>query len=65
MSNANAGTPYELSTDKLTKNELAALIEHVIYRADGSTRSALAKVMPDAYQRLTNATPKTMAALTK
>jgi len=56
--------PNELATEKLTRNELAAMIEHVLYRADANQRATLARLMPDAYQRLTGATDENMESLT-
>ncbi len=56
--------PSDLNTHQLTRNELGAMLEHLMYRARGDTRSDLAKRMPDAYQRLMNLDDATMALLT-
>lgn len=55
--------PQDLNTHLLTRNELGSLLEHILYRADGSTRFQLASLMPDAYQRLTGASDETIAML--
>ena len=55
--------PDELRHDLLTRAELAAMIQHVLYKTDGTVRAMLARVMPDAYQRLTGIEDSTLALL--
>ena len=55
--------PTELQAHLLTRAELCALLEHIMYRADGSIRRELAQRMPDAYQRLTGISDASLALL--
>ena len=56
--------PDDLRADSVTKAELAAMMETVLYVSDGRIRAELAKAFPGAYQRLTGASDATMAMLT-
>ncbi len=55
--------PSELRPHLLTRSEMAAMLEHILYRADGSVRSTLARIMPDAYVRLTGIDLDTLGKL--
>ena len=52
--------PSDLNTQLLTRNELGAMLEHILYKM-GDAQSILAEQFPDAFQRLTGRSDETMA----